>query len=148
MLKWLTYTSLLILLSQHYHDAKATQSHHKKENYMPVFIMYPWRRKWQPISVFLPGESPWTEETDGLQSMRSQRVGHDWTTKPSTQHAPLKVSFITGLSKPGSRPRPLVVMFLELFWPQLTTLEKDTALIVLQKGQPSGIVQLLPQGTI
>ena len=25
----------------------------------------------------LPGESPWTEETDGLQSMELQRVGHD-----------------------------------------------------------------------
>ena len=27
--------------------------------------------------VFLPGESPWTEEPVGLQSMGSQRVGHD-----------------------------------------------------------------------
>ena len=35
----------------------------------------PWRRKWQP--VFLPGESPWTEESGGLQSMGSQRIGHD-----------------------------------------------------------------------
>ena len=36
-----------------------------------------WRRAWQPIPVFLPGESPWTEEPGGLQSMVSQRVGHD-----------------------------------------------------------------------
>ena len=35
------------------------------------------RRAWQPIPVFLPGESLWTEETDGLQSMGSQRVGYD-----------------------------------------------------------------------
>ena len=27
--------------------------------------------------VFLPGEPPWTEEPGGLQSMGSQRVGHD-----------------------------------------------------------------------
>ena len=27
--------------------------------------------------VFLPGESPWTEEPGGLQSMGSQRAGHD-----------------------------------------------------------------------
>ena len=27
--------------------------------------------------VFLLGESPWTEEPDGLQSMGSQRFGHD-----------------------------------------------------------------------
>ena len=31
----------------------------------------------QPTSVFLPGESLWTEEPGGLQSMRSQRVEHD-----------------------------------------------------------------------
>ena len=29
----------------------------------------------------LPGESPWTEELGKLQSMRSQRVRHDWATK-------------------------------------------------------------------
>ena len=26
--------------------------------------------------VFLPGESPWTEEPGGLQTMGSQKVGH------------------------------------------------------------------------
>ena len=35
------------------------------------------RRKWQPPPVFLPGESPWTEERGGLQSMGSQRVRRD-----------------------------------------------------------------------
>ena len=42
----------------------------------------PWRRAWQPTPVFLPGESPWTEEPGGLQSMGLQRVKHDW--RPST----------------------------------------------------------------
>ena len=41
----------------------------------------PWRRAWQPTPVFLPGESPWTEESGGLQSMGSQRVRHNWVTK-------------------------------------------------------------------
>ena len=36
----------------------------------------PWRRAWQPIPVLLPGESPWTEESSGIQSMGSQRVRH------------------------------------------------------------------------
>ena len=35
-------------------------------------------------SVLLPGESPWTEEPGGLQSMGSQRVGHDRATKRGT----------------------------------------------------------------
>ena len=34
-------------------------------------------RHGNPTSVFLPGESPWTEEPGGLQSMGSQRVGHN-----------------------------------------------------------------------
>ena len=36
-----------------------------------------WRRKWGPTPVFLPGESPWTEQPGGLQSMGSHRGGHD-----------------------------------------------------------------------
>ena len=36
-----------------------------------------WRRAWQPTPVFLPGESPWTEEPGRLQSIGSQRVGHN-----------------------------------------------------------------------
>ena len=37
----------------------------------------PRRRAWQPTPVFLPGESPQKKEPGGLQSMGSQRVGHD-----------------------------------------------------------------------
>ena len=43
----------------------------------------PWRRAWQPTPVFLLGESPWSEESGGLQFLESQRVRHDWTTKHS-----------------------------------------------------------------
>ena len=51
----------------------------------------PWGRKWQPTPVCLSGESPWTEEPGGLQSMGSQRVRHDWGDKqiltPATMFA-------------------------------------------------------------
>ena len=43
----------------------------------------PWKRAWKPTPVFLPGESPWTEEPGGLQSMGSQRVKYNWAIKPS-----------------------------------------------------------------
>ena len=33
-------------------------------------------RAWQLTPVFLPGDSPWTEEPVGLQSMGLQRVRH------------------------------------------------------------------------
>ena len=36
--------------------------------------------------VFLPGESPWTEEPGGLQTMGSQRVRHHSAIRQSTQH--------------------------------------------------------------
>ena len=38
---------------------------------------FPWKREWLPTPVFLPGESPWTEEPGGLQSVGSQRVRHN-----------------------------------------------------------------------
>ena len=44
----------------------------------------PWGRAWQPTLVFLPGESSWTEEPGGRQTMGSQRVGDDLVTKHST----------------------------------------------------------------
>ena len=31
----------------------------------------------EPELVFLPGESPWTEEPGGIQSMRLQKARHD-----------------------------------------------------------------------
>ena len=30
-------------------------------------------RAWQPTPIFLPGESPWTEEPGGLQSTKNWR---------------------------------------------------------------------------
>ena len=41
---------------------------------------------WQPTSVFLSGESPWTEETGSLPSVGSQRIGYNWATKLSAAH--------------------------------------------------------------
>ena len=40
-----------------------------------------WRREWQSIPVFLPGEFM---QPGGLQSMGSQRVRHDWPTNTTT----------------------------------------------------------------
>ena len=41
----------------------------------------PWRRAWQAPPVFFPGESPRTEEPGRLESIGSQRDGHDCVTK-------------------------------------------------------------------
>ena len=39
----------------------------------------PWKRAW-PSSVFLPGETPWTEEPSGLQSIGSQTASQIHTS--------------------------------------------------------------------
>ena len=49
----------------------------RRPGFDPWVGKIPWRREWKPTPVFLPGESAWTEEPTGLQSMGSQRVGHD-----------------------------------------------------------------------
>ena len=41
----------------------------------------PWRKKMTTHSSILIWKIPWTEEPGGLQSMGSQRVGHDWVTE-------------------------------------------------------------------
>ena len=44
----------------------------------------PWRRKWQPTPVLLPGKSHGQRSLVGyIQSMGSQRVGFDWATSLS-----------------------------------------------------------------
>ena len=47
----------------------------KRPGFSPWVGKIPWRRAWQPTLVFLPGESPWTEEPGRLQSIASQ----SWT---------------------------------------------------------------------
>ena len=44
----------------------------------------PWRRKWQPTPVFLPGESH-GEDPGRLQSMGHKTVEHDLVTKQQQQ---------------------------------------------------------------
>ena len=40
---------------------------------VPGLGRFPWRRKWQPTPVFLPGKSNGPEEPGRLQSMGSQK---------------------------------------------------------------------------
>ena len=49
----------------------------KRRGSNPRVGKVPRRRAWQPTPVFLPGESPWTEEPGGLQCIGSQRIRHD-----------------------------------------------------------------------
>ena len=48
-----------------------------RPSFNPWVGKIPWRRDSLPTPLFLPGESPWTEEPKEIQCMGSQRVGHD-----------------------------------------------------------------------
>ena len=49
----------------------------KETRFDPWVRKIPWRRKWQPTPVFLPGESCGQGIFDRQQSMESQRVRDD-----------------------------------------------------------------------
>ena len=44
----------------------------------------PWRRKWQPVPVFLPGESHGQRSLAGYSPQDLQKVGHDRATNTFT----------------------------------------------------------------
>ena len=52
-----------------------------RPGFNPLVGKIPWEREWLPTPIFLPGESPWTEEPGGLQSMGHKESD---TTKHST----------------------------------------------------------------
>ena len=64
------------LVAQMVSDGKESAFNMGDTGSIPWLRRSPWRRKWQPTPVFLPGELiPWTEEPGGLQSMGLQ----SWT---------------------------------------------------------------------
>ena len=46
-------------------DIPASSGDVKRRGFNPWVRKILWRRAWQPTPVFLPGESPWTEEPGG-----------------------------------------------------------------------------------
>ena len=58
----------------------------RRPGFYPRIGKIPWRRAWPPTPIFLPGESPWAEKPGGLQSMGSQRVGHNLVTECTCTH--------------------------------------------------------------
>ena len=66
----------------------------KRGRFVPWVRKIPWRRKWQPSPVFFPRESHGRRMWP--QSMRSQRVRHDWSDLAHTQNQ-LRVVAANGL---------------------------------------------------
>ena len=76
---------------------------------LSLFTYMHWRRKWQPILVFLPGKSQ-RQEPGGLPSMGSHGVGHDWRDLAATAAA---------------AERPKVKRRLNFVWPRISPASLD-----------------------
>ena len=59
---------------------------HRRHGFDPWVGKVPWRKKWQPTAVFLPGKSHGQKSLVGYSPWGHERVGHDLSTKPPPWH--------------------------------------------------------------
>ena len=57
---------------------------------------FPWRRKWQPTPIFLPGKSHGQRSLGGYSPQGPKRVRHDLTTKQQYNNNNLERTFLIG----------------------------------------------------
>ena len=62
-------------------SGKESACHCRRHGYDPWVGKIPWRRKWQPTTVFLPGKSHGQGDLAGYSLWDCKRVRHDLTTK-------------------------------------------------------------------
>ena len=58
----------------------------KRHEFDPWVWKIPWKRKWQPTPVFLPGKSHGQRSLMGYSPWSCKRVGHDLVTKQQQKH--------------------------------------------------------------
>ena len=88
-------------------DGKASACNVGDLDSIPGLGRSPGGRHGNPLqySVFLPGESPWTNVPGRLQSMGSQRVRHDWETKRAHTHTHTHTHTLRGRTVLESKDR-------------------------------------------
>ena len=57
----------------------------RRRGFNPWVKKIPWRRKWQPTPVYLPGKSHRQRSLEGYSPWGGTRVGHDLATKQLQQ---------------------------------------------------------------
>ena len=63
-------------------NLRANAGHH---GFHPWVGKIPWRRKWQPTPVFLPGKSRGQRSLVGYSPWGHKRIGHNLVTKQQQQ---------------------------------------------------------------
>ena len=64
----------------------------RRHGFDPWVRKTPWRRKWQPTPVFLPGKLHGQRSPGRLQSMGLQRLRHNWATAYPHRNFPTRMS--------------------------------------------------------
>ena len=78
LVRWLGHHRYLSTFYTCVSDGKESACQCRRPEFNPWVRKIPWRRAWQPTSLFLPGAFPWTKEPSRLQFIGSQRVKHNW----------------------------------------------------------------------
>ena len=96
----------------------AKEGRWKSLGFNPWGKKIPWRKKWQPTPVFLPGESHEQSSLVGVQSIGLQRVGHDWSDLAQTHACQvlLPLGRKTDLGEPSQMCTALPLEAKMAFW--------------------------------
>ena len=98
-------------------EAQTQNSHLQRGRlgFSPWVGKIPWRRKWQPTPVFLPGESYGQRTLAG--SLGSQRIRHDWmaNTLPFTEYEDRRCAHSLGATGSSGHRISLFLPLLQVF---------------------------------
>ena len=79
----------------------------KRHGFYPWVGKTPWRRKWQPTPVFLPGKSHTQRSLVGYSLWDCKRARHDLVTKPKAMTSEVEWLFIGSLILGGTEQESL-----------------------------------------
>ena len=106
--QWISHPFVCMPLPTGFPDQTVKSLPAVRETWIDPWVgKIPWRRKWQPTPVFLPGESHGLRSLVGY-SPRGRRVGHNWVTS-------LSFFFHNGLAKETQGRSPSSVCPLSLW---------------------------------
>ena len=89
---------------------KRSHRQFRRHGFDPWVRKIPWRRKWQPTPVFLPGKFHGQRTVAGYSPWGRKRVGHDLVTKQQTMITSLHASyFIDGLEVCSCGQKPYYI---------------------------------------